>query len=224
MKQFTRLALFLLLNLIVSACTTLTVLYLWDQLHISEQGSVLPPLARILRPEPTATSTPTPQDTPTPAPTPTPAFNFHIVQSGETFDSIATEYGVSITELLDANGFSQDQILGIGETLRVPIRVVEIESIVGAGDLESERVVIRSVIANELSLAGWQLETQTGLAYAFPQVTLYTLGGAVNVFTKEGSNTVSELHWGLDQPVWKSGEIAILRDPAGEVRATYLIP
>jgi hypothetical protein len=46
----------------------------------------------------------------------------------------------------------------------------------------------------------------------------------VNVFTKEGSNTVSELYWGLDQPVWKSGEIATLRDPAGEVRATYLIP
>jgi LysM repeat protein len=224
MKQFTRLTLFLLLNLVVSACTTLTVLYLWDQLHTTDQGSLLPPLARILRPEPTSTATPTPQDTPTPAPTPTPAFNFHTVVSGETFDSIATEYNISVSELLAANGFSENQILGIGETLRVPIRVVEIESIVGAGDLESERVVIRSVVDNELSLAGWQLETQAGLAYAFPQVSIYTKGGAVNVYTRAGSNTVSELFWGLDQPVWKSGEMATLRDPAGEVRATYLIP
>jgi len=224
MKQFTRLTLFLLLNFFVSACATVSVLYLWDQLRSPVAGGIIPPIRQILRPPPDPTATPTPQDTPTPAPTPTPSFTFHTVQSGETFDSIATEYSISIPELLAANGFSENQILGIGETLRIPKRVAEIESVAAVGDLESERVIIRSVVNGELSLAGWLLETQTGLAYTFPQVVIYTKGGALNVFTRAGANTVSELFWGLDQPVWKSGEMVTLRDSLGEVRATYLIP
>ncbi len=46
----------------------------------------------------------------------------------------------------------------------------------------------------------------------------------MNVYTKAGANTVLDLHWGLGAPVWESGETAILRDPEGNIRASFTVP
>jgi UDP:flavonoid glycosyltransferase YjiC (YdhE family) len=36
--------------------------------------------------------------------------------------------------------------------------------------------------------------------------------------------TVIDLYWGLNDPVWESGEEAQLLDPSGNVRAVYTVP
>lgn len=100
---------------------------------------------------------------------------------------------------------------------------VVIDSVVGAGDLDAERVWLKRVGAGELSLAGWQLLEEGGQAFTFPQLILYE-GGAVFLYTRAGQQTVVELFWGLDSPVWRSGETVILKDAQGEVRATYQVP
>ena len=46
----------------------------------------------------------------------------------------------------------------------------------------------------------------------------------MNVWTAAGSNSVVDLYWGHQGPVWESGETATLKDADGKVRDTYEVP
>ncbi|KAA3645041.1 MAG: lamin tail domain-containing protein [Chloroflexi bacterium] len=100
---------------------------------------------------------------------------------------------------------------------------LEIASVVGAGDLENEHVLIRHIGDQELSLENWQLQDSQGNSFLFPALTMIN-GGAVTVFTQPGATTVVELYWGLDVPIWEEGEQASLLDPDGTVQATFTVP
>ena len=100
---------------------------------------------------------------------------------------------------------------------------VLIDSVVGAGDLESERVMLKRSGPGELSLAGWQLVEENGETFVFPQLILFE-GGAVNIYTRAGQATVVALYWGLRAPVWESGEEVILLDDQGNQQASYNVP
>jgi len=227
MKQWKRLTFYLLLNILVSACVTFAVLFAWDQMRGPLPRGLLPQAIRLSVRE---TATPVPIMTGAPAfspkPTATEAFTVYQVQSGDTFESIASQYNMSVQELVAVNGFKKSQPLGAGEVLRIPVNpagTVEIDSIVGVGDLASEHVKLSHTGAGELSMVGWRLENAEGSTFVFPQMTLYR-DGAINLYTKTGVNNAAELYWGLNKPVWKSGEKAILRDAQGNVRSTYTVP
>ena len=100
---------------------------------------------------------------------------------------------------------------------------VEIISVVGAGTLEAEVVVVRYNGEGELGLANWQLKDDSGNTFTFPQLTLYT-NGAVQVHTASGTDTVVDLYMGLRDPIWESGESARLFDPQDNLRAIYRVP
>ena len=100
---------------------------------------------------------------------------------------------------------------------------VEIVSVVGAGTLSAEVVVVRYNGNGELGLANWQLKDDNGNTFTFPQLILYT-GGAVQVHTSSGSDTVVDLYMGLRDPIWESGEVAKLFDPQDNLRAIYRVP
>ena len=100
---------------------------------------------------------------------------------------------------------------------------IEIVSVVGAGNLSSEVVVVRYNGEGELGLANWQLKDDNGNTFTFPQLTLYT-NGAVQVHTASGSDTVVDLYMGLRDPIWESGESAKLFDPQNNLRAIYRVP
>lgn len=100
---------------------------------------------------------------------------------------------------------------------------VEIISIVGAGTLNAEWVVVRNAGTESLNLAGWQLKDSNRNVFTFPNLTLNS-GGAVQIHTIAGTNTVIDLYWSLSNPVWDSGEEAQLVDPGGNVRAVYTVP
>lgn len=101
--------------------------------------------------------------------------------------------------------------------------VLEIESIIGAGELDTERVFIKHIGEKEVSLLGWQLHDEDGHVFTFPALTIFS-SGAVTVFSREGTSTVVELYWGLDEAVWRPGERAFLLDPDGDIQAVYTIP
>lgn len=223
MKQWNRIILFLLLNIFISACTTMTVLVLWDRTQSSIFGDTLSGLSLGFS-DSSSTAIPTQKNTPVPAATPTPSVLVHEVQAGDTFESIASLYGVTVDELLKENGYNQAQALSPGDLMRVPVRIVEIDSVVGVGDIELERVIIRNLVPSELSLAGWSLVDEAGNQFSFPQVKIYVAGGIISVYSKAGVDTVLELFWGLNEPTWQSGEIVTLRDSAGSIRAIYQIP
>jgi hypothetical protein len=100
---------------------------------------------------------------------------------------------------------------------------VEIVSVVGAGTLEAEVVVVRYNGDNQLDMLNWQLKDDDGNTFTFPQLTLYT-NGAVQVHTASGTNTVVDLYWDLRDPIWESGEVAELYDPGNNLRALYRVP
>lgn len=100
---------------------------------------------------------------------------------------------------------------------------VEIVSVVGAGALEVEAVVIRYNGKGELSLANWQLKDDDGNTFIFPQLTLFP-NGAVQVHTASGTDTVIDLYMGRRDPIWESGEVANLLDPQNNLRAIYRVP
>ncbi len=100
---------------------------------------------------------------------------------------------------------------------------VKISSVVGSGVLASEVVIIKFEGEGQLDLTAWQLKDDNGNTFTFPNATLYP-GGAVQVHTIAGTDTVIDLYWGIGDSVWNSGEEARLFDSQGNLRAVYKVP
>ena len=100
---------------------------------------------------------------------------------------------------------------------------VVIDTVIGAGVLENEHIVLQRTGDGELSLAGWRIEDGAGNEYIFPELTLYK-DGAINLNTRTGQNTVVDLFWDLSSPIWTSGKTISLYDPQKSLRATYTVP
>jgi len=160
-----RLILYLLLNVVVSACVISGILYWYDRNYRASSLSVVQP----------AVSAP--------------------VQSGAPAPSF------------DPN-------------VDIPVEIV---SIVGAGTLDAEWVIVRNAGSEPINLSSWELQDSDRHVFAFPNLTLNT-GGAVQIHTISGTNTVIDLYWGLGASIWQSGEEAQLLDPSGNIRAVYTVP
>jgi hypothetical protein len=100
---------------------------------------------------------------------------------------------------------------------------VQIVSVVGADNLGAEVVILRYVGAGQVDLSSWQLKDESGNIFLFPSITLVN-GGAVQLHTAAGTNTVVDLYWSLSAPIWKSGETASLYDANGKLIVTYKVP
>ena len=257
MKRWRRLFFYLLLNVLVSACTILVVLYLWEQyrspvLEPLELGRVftiptdLLPTQSLVENSLTAT--------------PATALESYEVQPGDSLSGIAARFGVTVEEILALNPIDNPDSLDVGDILLIPVPIqasleneptsapatpvaipspvlpadgtplpagipaeVEIVAVVGAGDLEEERVVIRFNGEGQISLLGWELYDPDGNRFSFPQLVLFK-DGAVTVYSKSGNQSVVELFWELSAPVWGAGENATLTDSDGAIISVYAVP
>jgi LysM repeat protein len=233
MKSWKGIVLFLFLNFVVSVCATFSVLIYWERTRGSLQEELLPSLGLSFNPDKSTTPSPVAPTSDSPQPTPTETMLTYQVQAGDEFSSIAARFGISVDELISINGFTKDQPLGVGEVLLIPAKptplppgVIEIKNVIGVGDLETERVLVKFNGEGELSLVGWSISDQDGNTFLFPQTSQLRLykDGAIYIFTKSGTNNVIEMFWGLQQPVWQTGDVVSLRDTAGVERASYQIP
>ena len=100
---------------------------------------------------------------------------------------------------------------------------VQIVSVVGADNLGAEVVILRYLGSGQVDLTSWQLKDEDANIFLFPSITLVN-GGAVQIHTAAGMNTVIDLYWNLSAPIWKSGETASLYDASGELVVTYKVP
>ena len=117
-----------------------------------------------------------------------------------------------------------DQPVAAQATLNPKIDIpVEIVSVIGAGTLNAEWVVVSYKGEDPINLASWELRDEDRNVFVFPQLVLHK-DGAVQVHTASGTNTVIDLYWSASNPVWESGEEAQLFDPSGNVRAVYKVP
>lgn len=176
MRKTPRIILFIFLNIIISAGVTLSVLWVWEQLH----------------PQPKLNQANLNSETPKTAQST--AWNLDQISPIELSSSITNE-DISI----------------------------QIRTIVGAGDLSVEFSEIINRGENPADLTSWQLLDEDGNVFAFPALILNS-NGAIKVFSKDGVDSVIELFWQSDKPIWQSGETARLLNAAGELINSYTIP
>ena len=100
--------------------------------------------------------------------------------------------------------------------------LVEIGQVLGSGNLAAEVVIVRNR-GGVASLERWTLSDAEGNTFTFPALTLFT-DAEVRVHSAAGSPTPSDLYWGRVAPAWSGGELITLRDVAGNVVDTYIVP
>ena len=245
-----RLAIFIGINILVSAGVTLIVLNLWDAGRASNHP--VPTLA-----PPSISVAPTLPATTVPSPTAGIARTY-VVQSGDTLSSISRDFDVSLDELLALNQLTENDVLSIGQTLLIPasssiatatpttaprpaitpsptasdvitqpispdVPFVTIREIVSNGDLENEAVIVTN-LSGKVDMAGWTLSDSAGHKYTFPDLTLLP-NAEVSIHTTSGADSASDLYWGESAARWgSSGMIAYLRDAVNKLIATYRVP
>ncbi len=123
--SFRRMLPFLILNIVVSALVMLGILYWWGQRNIQPTeglAAVEVPITGIdpgvVELAPTLPPTDTP---PPPTPTSPPEPTYHTVQAGESLSTISSIYGVSMQEIMDANGLLNENFIQAGQDLLIPI-------------------------------------------------------------------------------------------------------
>ena len=152
---------------------------------------------------PTLTAAPSPTDTPLPfnPPTPLPAGTTPPAEPAATVGPPAT----AVPTLTSAPA----------SQIRLSLQVLS------PGDPAKETVQI----VNQgpfVRLTGWTLSNEKGDAYTFPDFSLWG-GGAINIHTTSGPNTITDLYWGQPQAMWTVGEKATLKDSGGKVIVALLV-
>ena len=156
---------YILVNIAISALTTLLVLIVWNRV----------------------TALPEPEQIPT---------------QSESSDAISSLESTPISSFSDQ---------------------LQITTIIGTGDVDNERVLIEHVGTQDVLLAGWTLRDDDGHRYKFPAIVLHS-GASLEVFSRQGEDSVTRLFWNESDPLWEISEMATLVDPVGETQATYNIP
>lgn len=101
---------------------------------------------------------------------------------------------------------------------------IGVTGIIDAGLLDSEAVQLVNSGAQQQSLLGWKVVDGDGNVYTFGNVSVFGEGAGVLLHTRAGTNTFSDLFWGLGEPVWSSGEVLTLQDASDQVVATFTVP
>ena len=249
-------AIFIVVNVLVSAGVMLAILFIWERTRTPAIPT--PTVAPAATPLATdaALASPTPATLPSPTP---PAPLVYTVREGDTLGAIAQTYGVSIEDLMIANGITDPHVLHPGQVLIIPVApptappsdpaaetppepsptaatlptplpsltpsgppLVEIAQVLGSGDLAAEVVTVRNR-GGATTLEGWTLSDAGGNTFTFPAITLFT-GAQVRLHSAAGSSTPSDLYWGRVAAAWGGGTLITLRDAAGNVVDTYIVP
>lgn len=178
---------YILLNILVSAATTLGVIYAWDRFR----KDPLPEGAQAVLAAEQATRQAAQQG----------------VVGGGDWQALPTA---------TLPGGATPAVLASGP-------VIEVGAVVGAGDLNQEYVLLRRVGEGDLDMNGWKLQNPRGQAYLFNGLVLFK-GGGVQVNSRPGVDTATELFWSRTSAAWRSGDTVTLLDADGLTRAVFTIP
>jgi len=254
-------AIFIIVNVIVSAGVMLTILFIWERTH---SPATAPADRTVTAISPTLTSPAGETAVSSPSPPPlaastSPAPLVYYVQEGDTLGAIAQTYGVSVEDLMAANGISDPHLLYPGQTLVIstappppppdeanaepspeptpvdttPVTplptltpsgppLIEIAQVLGSGNLAAEVVIVRNR-GGAIKLEEWTLSNAEGNTFTFPAITLFT-DAQVAIHSSAGNSTPGDLYWGRPSPAWTGGTLITLRDTAGNVVDTYIVP
>ena len=98
-----------------------------------------------------------------------------------------------------------------------------IGGVFGAGDLQTEYVLIKNQGKATAKLLSWTLQGKRGQSYSFPDLRL-AQNGTVKLFSKEGTDTVLELFMKSGASLWQQGDILTLKDANGKIQTSFQVP
>ena len=245
---------FILLNIVISAAVVLGILYFWDKNQAEQQETATATSIAATAPVATAAAVATASAPPTTIPTEEPVLHIVKAGEtlGTIAEAYAVPMDdiITVNNIVNPNVLSvgTELVIPVGgiptstpEPTTVPTSSapptpipteppamgeaqVVIQEVVGLGDLENETLVIANDGSRQIQLANWRLEDSQGNVFTFKPFILFGEGANVVLHTGTGTDTTSNLYWGLSFPVWESGEMVTLRDADGTARATYTIP
>jgi LysM repeat protein len=166
---------------------------------------------------------------------------------------IAAAFGVTLEELIAANGLTDPNLIRPGDMLIIPGQTASGElppdtaplptapprpevptptpagppmvEIAGVlGAGNLEAEVVR--IRNRggaASLEGWTLSDPAGNAFTFPRLVIFPTG-EVAVYSGLGETSPTALYWARSEAAWNAGELIVLRDEEGDTIDTYIVP
>jgi len=167
MDKWKRLIYYLLLNVLVSTCTVLAVLLIWDRTQPPQPPAQLAAVASPTSaypagaggtPAPTLDLTPRASPTYTAIPRPLGPVEEYQVEFGDTLGLIAERYDVSVEEIMRVNQISDPNSLAVGMLLYIPLNEEDLPSpttgptatpqvtSTPSGPPQEARVIINSVI------------------------------------------------------------------------------
>jgi len=133
MNKWKRLIYYLMINVLVSACTVLAVLTVWDRTHPPAANGGEPVALNLPSPLPSSSGVAStdvpgtgtveaPAATPTNTPSPTAVKDVqqYQVQPGDTLGLIAQRYDVSLEDLMNFNSLSDPNSLSVGQVIYIP--------------------------------------------------------------------------------------------------------
>ncbi len=264
-----QLALVIILNALVSAAIALSVAWIVEARRPDpEELAALAGVAGVAQPTsiaagvdlpPTATVPSAPAEAPAeqpaeegaeqPAaeslPEPTAALSgeeeIYVVQEGDTLGGIATRLGVTVQQLLDANGLADANFIFSGQRLTVPgtgpaglptpttqttplgTTGLTIRTVANPGAVSEEYVEIVNDTDLSFNLQGWKLQRAGGPEFTFSDLLVFP-GGSMRLYSGAGTDTTIARYWGQGEPVWSAGATAILVNAQGERVTEYVVP
>ncbi len=118
-------------------------------------------------------------------------------------------------------------ITSLDTTAPTPATSLELNLLIGgvfgAGDLQTEYVLIKNQGKATANLLNWSLQGKRGQNYTFPDLRL-AQNGTVKLFSKEGTDSVLELYIKSGAPLWQKGDILTLKDTSGKVQTSFQVP
>ncbi len=101
---------------------------------------------------------------------------------------------------------------------------VSISLVSGMGELKLEYILIKNDGANKISLLDWSIKGSEPQNIIIKSDILLNPGGAIKIYTKEGTDSALAIYLDSKKALWKSGSSVTLLDPAQTERASYTIP
>jgi hypothetical protein len=133
--------------------------------------------------------------------------------------------------VVEETGISSSESISASQSTSIPDEIewevenpqIDIRTVVGVGNIDLEYIEVFNQSEGAVNMTGWQIVDESENRFTFP-VLILNNGGSVKIYSKAGDDTVIELYWQAETPIWQSGETVRLLDADGNTAATYSIP
>lgn len=85
-------------------------------------------------------------------------------------------------------------------------------------DVIGEYIRLQNIGGSAANLTGWTLSDSDGREYVFPTNFTLPVNATVQIWTKSGANTATDLYWGQNLGIWtNTGDTATLKSSSSQV-------